>query len=260
MSLSEPLVDVQDVSFGYRSGRLRVLRNLSLQVVRSSVTAILGPNGVGKTTLLHIILGWLKPWDGRINLAGVPLQSYSLRERGRLMSLVPQKEHIPFEYSMIEYVMLGRVPYLRPLEIPGREDERIAAEALYMVGLSPDERRPITQMSGGERQLLLIARSLAQQPRLLLLDEPTVHLDLRNKKIMVKLLREQVRRGVSVLLTTHDPDVAVALADRVVLVRDGRVMKEGVLSEMLTSELLTATYGSEVEVREVRGKRVALWF
>ena len=258
--MKKSLICLHEVSFRYGSRRAPVLRDLSLEIEEGSTTAVLGPNGVGKTTLLYLILGWLHPNRGNLTLDGRPLEQFSQRERGQWMSLVPQREHIPFEYSMLEYVLLGRVPYLRPLELPGREDLRIASQALANVGLDPDDRRPITRFSGGERQLLMIARALAQQPRLILLDEPTSHLDLRNKRMLVNILKGQVERGVTLLFTTHEPEVASACAHRAVLMRDGSILSSGTVDEVMQENLLSATYGSEITVSEVRGKRVTLWF
>lgn len=259
LSMTRPFVRVDKVTFRYGARKKRVLHDLSLEVGENSVTAILGPNGVGKTTLLHLVLGWLQPQRGGVELDGRPLAEYSQRERGKWMSLVPQREHIPFEYSMLEYVLLGRVPYLRPLESPGREDLCIASWALETVGLDPGDKRPITRFSGGERQLLMIARALTQQPRIILLDEPTSHLDLRNKRVLVDILKEQVERGVTLLFTTHEPEVAAALAHRVVLMRDGTILHAGSVDEVMKGDLLSATYASDIVVTEVRGKRVTLW-
>jgi iron complex transport system ATP-binding protein len=177
------LLAFQDVRFVYPANDRPVFPQLTLDIAPGTVTAILGPNGVGKTTLLHLALGWLKPQAGHVALQGRPLGSYSRGEPGRKMGLVPQSEHTAFEYSLLEYVLLGRAPYLKPLEMPGPEDARIALDALARVGLAGWEGRSIARVSGGERQLVLVARALAQQPRFLLLDEPTSHLDLGTRRV-----------------------------------------------------------------------------
>ncbi|MBN1890702.1 MAG: ABC transporter ATP-binding protein [Thermoflexales bacterium] len=254
--MSTPLLTFQAVRFGYHSQP--VLERLSLAIQPGTITAILGPNGAGKTTLLHLALGWLKPQAGQLVLAGRPLGAFARSELGRWMGLVPQSERIPFEYTLLEYVLLGRAPYLGPLEMPGAEDCRAAARALELVGLGGWEGRAITTLSGGERQLVLIARALAQQPRLLLLDEPTSHLDLANKARLIELLRELAAQQVTIVLTTHEPDVAAALATHLVLMRNGQVYQAGLLSQVFTAEYLSVTYGVPVRVAEVDGQRVVL--
>lgn len=256
--MSEMLLSLQAIDFGYLPDG-KVLHSLTLEIETGTVTTILGPNGAGKTTLLHLALGWLQPRAGRVWLASRPLESYSRRELGRWIGLVPQSEHIPFEYSLLEYVLLGRAPYLKPLEMPGQKDFEAALLALERVGLGELWQRPVTNLSGGERQLVLVARALAQQPRLLLLDEPTSHLDLANKKRLADLLRSLAAQGVTVLLTTHEPEVAAAVASHLVLMRAGRVLHTGPLSETLTSRRLSETYGVPVRVDELAGQRVVLW-
>jgi iron complex transport system ATP-binding protein len=254
-----PLFSFQDITFGYSLDGRPALRNLSLDIQRGAVTAILGPNGAGKTTLLHLALGWLKPQSGRVVLDGRPLSAYSRGELGRWMGLVPQSEHIAFEYSLLEYVLLGRAPYLNPLEMPGPLDCQIAAQALEKVGLGGWDNRPITHLSGGERQLLLVARALAQQPRLLVLDEPTSHLDLGNKLRVLTLLRELNAHQVTILLTTHEPEVAAVVATHLVLMRDGQVLRAGRLAEICTSEHLSETYDMPIRVAQVDGRQVVSW-
>ena len=249
----------QAVRFAYPANGRPVFQQLTLEVASGTVTAILGPNGAGKTTMLHLALGWLKPQGGHVVLQDRPLGSYSRGELGRELGLVPQSEHIAFEYSLLEYVLLGRAPYLKPLEMPGAEDMRIALDALARVGLAGWAERSIARISGGERQLVLIARALAQQPRILLLDEPTSHLDLGNKARLVALLRDLVGHGVTILFTTHEPEVAAGLATHLVLMRGGQVLRTGPLAETFTAELLSATYGVPVEVAQVRDRQVVLW-
>ena len=257
--MNAPLLTFEKVNFAYRGSGMTVLNELSLKVQHNTVTAILGPNGAGKTTLMHLALGWLKPYSGQVKLNGSPLKAYTRRALGQRIGLVPQNENIFFEYSLLEYVLLGRAPYLKPLEMPGAEDCEVAVQALETVGLGGLMHRSVTALSGGERQLVLVARALVQSPSLLLMDEATSHLDLSNKLRLMDLIQELVEQGITVVLTTHEPDVAASVASHLVLMRAGRVEHAGLLKDEFTAERLSETYSVPVEVSEVSGRLIALW-
>jgi iron complex transport system ATP-binding protein len=256
--MNQTLLRFQEVTFSYRPDHHAVLQNLSLDIRQGSISAILGPNGAGKTTLLHLALGWLRPQSGQVMLEDKPLGAYTRRELGKKMSLVPQNEKIAFEYSLLEYVLLGRAPYLNPLDMPGEEDCHLAVRALEQVGLGHLTYRSVMNLSGGELQLVLIARSLVQQPRLLLLDEPTSHLDLGNKGKTLHILKSLAESGVTILFTTHDPDAASSISNYLILMNHGKVLDYGALDEVFTSEKLTNTYHTPVKVMQVDGHWVAL--
>jgi len=253
------LLSFQQVHFRYSPQNQLVYRDLSLDIANGSITALLGPNGAGKTTLLHLALGWLKPTAGRILLNGKPLTTYSRRELGQWMGLVPQSEYISFDFSLLEYVLLGRAPYLSPLEKPSEQDMMIAKEALEKVGLSWFLHRSVLKLSGGEKQLLLTARAIAQQPRLLLLDEPTSHLDLSNKVRLIHLLKSLAESGVTILFTTHEPDFVSAIATHLVLIRDGGIQDQGEIRDIFNSEKLSRLYQLPIRVAEIEGKNAVLW-
>jgi ABC-type cobalamin/Fe3+-siderophores transport systems, ATPase components len=253
------LLELESVVFGYGREGPEALRGLSARVEEGSVAAILGPNGAGKTTLLHIALGYLRPRSGRVLYAGKDIGSYSRRELGREIALVPQSERIPFQYSVLEYVTLGRSPRIAILAMPSPEDERVAREAIAKVGLESLASREVTSLSGGERQLAAIARSISQGTRLMLMDEPMAHLDLANKARVLSIVRSLARGGTTVLFTTHEPEVAAAAASELILVRDGRSLASGPTGEVMTGELLSETYGLPVEVARLEGRTVALW-
>lgn len=248
-----PILSLDDLHFAY-TPHAQVLRGVSLDILPGTVTAILGPNGAGKTTLLRLILGLLKPQRGTIRLAGKPHANLSRREMSRLIGLVPQSEYIPFDFSVLEFVLLGRAPYLGPLEMPRAQDYAIALTALKEIGLEHLKERATPSLSGGERQLAMMARALAQQPRLLLLDEPTSHLDLSNRDGVLNMLRAQARTGVTIIFTTHDPTLAATIADYVILMRQGTILAVGKLETILTAENLTATYGIPVRVIRTDGQ------
>jgi len=253
MSVAAAL-SVDGLYFGYSDSTEPVLHGLSLDIPAGQVTAILGPNGSGKTTLLRVLLGVLRPTQGRVLLAGHLRDSYSRREHSRLIGLVPQGEHVPFDYSVLEYVLLGRAPYLGPLEMPGETDRRIALEALETLGLAHLRGRPVPNLSGGERQLVTIARALAQNPAILLLDEPTAHLDLSNRGHLLQIMRTLAARQVTQVFTTHDPNLAAAIADITVLIRQGRILDAGPTEALLTADRLSATYDVAVQVYRVDGR------
>jgi iron complex transport system ATP-binding protein len=253
------LLTFQSLYFNYPGVEKPVLDALDLHIDPGTVTVLLGPNGAGKTTLLNLVLGWLKPSAGEVCFQGRNLQSYSRRELGQKMALVPQLEHIAFEFTVLDYVLLGRTPYLRPLDMPTVKDMEIAGQALKQTGIHRLAQRAVTSLSGGERQLVLLARSLAQQPELLLLDEPSSHLDLANKARLIKILKTLNAQDVSILLSTHEPEVASALATHLVLVRDGQVLAAGPFDALFTSAHLGALYGLPVEVIKASGRKVALY-
>ncbi len=253
------LVKFDQVSFGYPAASLPVMKEFDLEIGSGTITAILGPNGAGKTTFLHLALGWLKPQSGKILIDRRPLGDYSRRALGQCIGLVPQSEHTPFAYSLLEFVLLGRAPHLPTLAMPDIEDFKIAVDSLEQVGLSDMKDRSILNLSGGERQLVLIARAMTQQPRLLLLDEPTSHLDLSNKGRVIHILRELSEKGVTIVYTTHEPEVVSALATHLVLMQKGQVQKSGTLDEVFNSQDLSLLYQMPVSVVNISGKRVALW-
>ena len=246
------------LSFRYNGSGRDVLRDLSLEVPGGAVTAILGPNGSGKTTLLRLLLGVLRPQQGTIRVVGRPQDGYSRRELSQLVGLVPQDEHIPFDFSILEYVLLGRAPYLHPLATPGEADTRLALDALRAAGLEGMQARPLPNLSGGERQWVVLARALAQQPRILLMDEPAAHLDLGNQGRLLDIIGGLAAAGTTVVLTTHDANLASAIADYVVLMAGGRIVEAGPAGTVISADTLSVTYGVPIEVGTLHGRRVVL--
>lgn len=253
-------VRFENITFGYPGGSQRpVIVDLSLAIPRGRITALLGPNGVGKTTLLGLALGWLKPTGGEVSLFGDRITKITRTEMGRRVALVPQSEYIPFEFTVTEYALLGRSPHLRPLEMPGDSDLAIVEAALSEAGILHLGERPVTELSAGERQLLLLARALAQEPRLLLLDEPSSHLDLANKQKLLSVLSRRVDAGMTAVFTSHDPSFAAAIASTVCLLQGGKVFAVGDPRSTLTPENLSATYAVPVDVRLLDGEPIVVW-
>jgi iron complex transport system ATP-binding protein len=265
--MTAPILSFQQVSFGYQPNH-PILKDVDFDLAPGRIAAILGPNGAGKTTLLSLTLGWLSAWTGEIQLAGTPLRDLLPRERGQRMALVPQSEHTPFDYTVLEYVLLGRAPHLSPLEMPSAQDVEIAQNALEQIGLENLAQRPVPQLSGGERQLMLLARALTQLTNLqspitnyhlLLLDEPTSHLDLHNKSRIIEILRRLRNSGVTILMTNHEPDVVLALADDVLLMQPGQSPAFGPLDTVFSAEALTRIYGIPIRLAQVDGHKQVLW-
>lgn len=266
--MTAPILSFRNVSFGYRPSQ-PILQEVSFDLRPGRIAAILGPNGAGKTTLLSLTLGWLPAWTGEIRLTGQELKTLVPAQRGRRMALVPQTEHTPFDYTVLEYVLLGRAPHLPALGMPSAADARISMRVLEQVGIASLATRPVPQLSGGERQLMLLARALIQitpsdgQPlgdsRLLLLDEPTAHLDLSNKARIIHILRELRNQGVTILMTVHEPEVALALADDVMMVEQNVPPRFGELEQVFTAEALSRLYQIPIRLVRVDGHLQVLW-
>ena len=255
--MKQSMIGLENIQFHYDPGKT-ILNDLSLSVEKGSITAILGPNGTGKTTLLHTILGLLAPQAGEIWIAGKNIADYKRSELSQVMALVPQSEVVPFNFRVIEYVLLGRTPQLGFLDMPSEQDIELVRETLDLLEVSHLEQRAVTELSGGEQQMVVLARALVQQPQVLLRDEPTSHLDLSNKGRLLKILETLAQRGVTIVFSTHDPDAAAMIADHVILLKAGAVLDAGLIEKVLTSEKLTQTYGTEVKVLEIDGRLVTL--
>jgi len=208
--------------------------------------------------LLRIILGALRPQAGAVWIAGRPQREYSRRELSQVISFVPQNESITFDLSVKEYVLFGRAPHLHPFGLPSPQDSHIVSNVLETLGILDLQGRTISSLSGGERQLVIIARAWAQRPKILLLDEPTAHLDLRNQARITMVIRTLVQHGVTVLFTTHDPNLALAVADYTILLQKGQPCLAGPTSSLLNAENLSAVYGVPVEVVTVDGRALIL--
>lgn len=253
-----PILSAHNICFRYAVGGPLILQDVSVAFHGGAITALLGPNGSGKTTLLSILLGIRDPDEGVVCLDGRPREGLGRGELSRAIGLVPQEEHFPMGLSVLDFVLLGRAPYLKLLQHPRAEDYDVAADALDRVGLMALCDRTVSSLSGGERQLATVARALAQCPRVLLMDEPTSHLDLGNRRRVRDVVRQQVQEGMTVIMTTHDPNEAAGLADRAVLMRQGRVVADGPAAAVLTADHLGAVYGVDVQVGRLDGRLVVL--
>jgi len=256
--MSETLLSFEGVAFGYSRQR-KVFTDLNYDLEKGSLAVLLGPNGAGKTTLLYMALGWLLPTAGTVSLSRRPLQSYTRGELGRRISLVPQAEHLPYTYSVLEYVQFGRAPHLTLVEMPGQKDHRVAREALARAGISALADAPMDKLSSGERQLAVVARALAQEPEILLLDEPTAHLDLGNQYRLLQTLKELNRAGVTILMTTHDPQIALAISTQTVLVEGNGKVRVGAAEQIITAETLTHLYHLPAGAVEIQPNRSGIW-
>jgi iron complex transport system ATP-binding protein len=243
------LLQAVDLSFAYRDGSTRVIDQVSLAAGRGDVVGLIGPNGSGKTTLLRLMAGMLRPESGQVLLDGQPLDRVKRRDLARRLAVVPQETHSTFDFNVLEIVLMGRYPHLGPFQVEGPRDLAIAREALAATGTDTLERRPFATLSGGEKQRVVIAGALAQASEMLLLDEPTTSLDLGYQLDIMLLLRRLNReRGVTMIVSTHDLNLAAALCSRVVLLRNGRVLTQGPTAEALTESNIAALYGVDVDV------------
>ena len=237
------------LAFGYR--RQRVGSNLGLRVGPGEVLCLLGPNGCGKTTLFKTLLGLLPRHGGRIALDGEELRHLARAEIARRIAYVPQAHAAVFPYSVHDMVLMGRTAHRGLFSGPGHNDHAQAQEALALLGIGHLSGRDYSRISGGQRQLVLIARALAQQAPLIVMDEPTASLDFGNQMLLLALVRRLAARGLGVILSTHNPDHAFACGTDVLVLADGQTQAQGCPDATLTGALLSRVYGVPIEVRQL---------
>ncbi|MBC7120173.1 MAG: ABC transporter ATP-binding protein [Candidatus Methanosuratus sp.] len=250
------VVRISRLEFSY--GELFSVRADSLAVEEGEVLTLLGPNGSGKTTLLKCINALLKA-SGAISICGRDIRSYTRNELSRAIGYVPQAHAPSFPFTVFDVVLMGRVSYLNIFQQPSKADYMKAEEALSTVGISSMRDRVYTNISGGERQLVLIARAIAQEPRLLLLDEPTAHLDFRNQITTLETVKRLSReRRIGVVMSLHDPNHALLYSDQIALMKGGKILHKGPPGEVVNEETIEEVYGLPVEMIGHSGRKFIL--
>jgi iron complex transport system ATP-binding protein len=254
-----PFFEARQLQYSYPRGPLAV-RGVGLQVAPASMTAIIGANGSGKSTLIRMLAGLLRPASGDVLLDGVRLQEWDPRARAREIAYMPQTTPAAFPFRVSDIVLTGRSPHMARFAFDTREDRARAMEALESTGAAHLADRNVSSLSGGERQMVVLARALAQEPRLLLLDEPSASLDLKHRaELMRTLARLRESRGLSVVMITHDLQLTGSLFDRILALRCGEIVAEGSPGAVLRSELLVEIFG-EPNVRAERiGNQTLVW-
>jgi iron complex transport system ATP-binding protein len=248
-----------DLSAGY--GSRLVLRGISLTIEAGQVLALVGPNGAGKSTLIRVLSGVLPARGGEARLNGTDLLRLSPVERARRVAVVPQLVHLPEAFTVGEIVLMGRTPHLSLWAGEGRRDCEVAWSAMRRAHIETLRERPVDELSGGEQQRVMLARALAQEPQVLLLDEPTAHLDLKHQIDVLELVRSLAQEeSLAVLMTLHDLNQAALYADRVALMQRGEIVALGSAQEVFTADQLSQVYGVDIAVgvHPVRGTPVVM--
>ncbi len=241
------MLKIENLSASY--GPRRVLKGISLEVISGEVVALIGPNGAGKSTLIRSVSGLIPVQGGSVRTNGDNLLSLSTMQRARFLAVVPQVAAMPPAYSVWETVLMGRTPYLNFLGQASPNDEAIARDSLAKVDALDLAERRIGELSGGEQQRVLLARALAQSTPILLLDEPTVHLDLQHQVSLMETVRGLAHKDkLAVLIALHDLNLAARYADRLALLVEGEIKAVGTPRQVLTSEVISAAYHLEVKV------------
>ena len=243
------MLEARQLAFGF-PGR-SVGRDVSFALADGEVMCVLGPNGGGKTTLFRTLLGLLPAQGGEVLLGGKSLSALSRAEVARVVGYVPQGHTGTFAYTVREMVLMGRSAHLGAFSAPGRRDREVAERVLGRLEIGHLAERPVTQISGGERQLAFVARALAQEPRLLVMDEPTASLDFGNQVRVLETLASLAANGISILFSTHDPDQALLVAHRALLLGQGRLLELGPPREVIRTETLKRLYNVDVDVDEI---------
>lgn len=247
-------IAAESLRFGYSGAE--VLQGVSFTAPSGQLTSILGPNGVGKSTLFRCLLGLLKGYSGSIRVDGQDTRRLSSRELARLVAYIPQSHYPSFNYSVFNMVLMGTTAQVSAMSSPGERQKAAALQALEQMGIAHLRDKGYANISGGERQLVLIARALVQDARVLVLDEPTANLDYGNQLHVMEQVRQLTGKGYTVVQSTHNPEQAFLYSHHVVALKNGRVLTEGAPAQVVTEELMAELYGADIRVCSLYGDRV----
>jgi len=241
------IIELKNIEFGY--GKTKVLKSIDLNVEKGEFISIIGPNGAGKSTLLKTINNIFDEYDGNISIYGKNLKDYKRKELARIVSFVPQETYLDFEFSVEELIFMGRYPFQNRFKTDTINDYEICYKAMTLTNTLEIKDRLITQISGGERQRTLIAKALAQDPKIILLDEPTSHLDINHQIEVLEILKELNKtKDLTIITVLHDLNLASRYSDKLVLIKDGKILKTGSAQEVLTVSNIENAYNMNVVV------------
>ncbi|MDD5169077.1 MAG: ABC transporter ATP-binding protein [Syntrophales bacterium] len=251
------MLTIKDLYFRHSHNEADILKGIAFAVSDGLMTTILGPNGSGKTTLFKCMTGLWHPRQGAVLFSDQDLSKLSYGRRAGIIAVVPQEHEPPFPYTVADVVLMGRVSHVSLFSTPSKEDHLAAEAATENMGIGHLRERAYTKLSGGERQLVLIARALAQEAPILILDEPTSHLDFRNQILILSKVREIVReKNLTVLMTLHDPNLAMQFSDYVVMMNEGRILAKGLPQMVLTKDNLMKMFSIDVSVISHNGTMI----
>lgn len=249
-------LDIKDLTAGY--GKTPVLKNIHLSMEKGNICALMGRNGSGKTTLLRCINAILSPTQGTVKIMGEDVFQLNRMEIAKIISVVPQGNHTAFPFTCLEMILMGSVTRLKPWKMPGKQEKAQALSSLEEIGIADLATRPFNRLSGGERQLVMLARALYQNTPLMLLDEPNTHLDFSNQHHIMALVRKIVKkRNVTALITLHDPNLALYYCDSLIMLKNGERIAHGETGNVMTNALLRNVLGDNIQCdATVNGLRV----
>lgn len=244
------VLEIKNASFSY-DGKNDIWHNVNIDVYDGDNICILGANGCGKTTLFNCITRNANLSNGFINLNGKNINEYTISELAKKIGIVYQDHIVTFPYKSLEVVKMGRTPYLKVFETPGKNDEDIAYNIMKDLGIEELADKSYSKISGGQRQLVLIARTLCQSPEIILFDEPTSHLDFKNQAIVMKTIKKLAEKGITTIMTSHYPAHAYKTSNRVVLMGDKTIIADGAPNEIMTESYLHQTYGVKIKINKI---------
>ena len=252
-----PLMEVKGASFSY-NGKDNIFEDISFSIEKGDVLCILGPNGTGKTTLIKCLNGLQRINAGDITLDGHSIYSMTKLEKSRYIGYIPQGHQATFPFKSLDIVLMGRTPFIGALSSASKKDVQIAEDAMEQLGILYLADKPYTAISGGERQMVFIARVLAQGPKILILDEPTSHLDFGNQMRTLSVINALARQGMSVIMSSHFPDHAFISSNKAAIMKGKHMMSFGLPEEVVTEENMKNAYGIPVKIVEIGNRKACV--